>query len=89
MKKLILQHWTGPMNELTELSSRDISRYAERVGASYKLLRGQVFRKHLSAPCQKVHMLDESFDKFNMVFLKSHIKTKYYGATKFWNWSAT
>lgn len=69
MKKLILQHWSGPMNELTELSVKNISRYAELVGADHTLLRGHVFRENLSAPCQKVHMLDQAYDEYDVVVM--------------------
>ncbi len=47
MKKIILQHWTGEMYELGTLSSANISKYATKVGAEDKLLRGDVFNpKH-------------------------------------------
>lgn len=38
---------------------------------------------------ERVHQADNIVIQLDMVFLKTHIKTKYYGATKFWNWSAT
>lgn len=66
---LILQHWSGEINGLTELSVENISRYAEKVGADYRLLRGNVFHPTLSAPCQKLHMLNEEFDEYDMVVM--------------------
>ena len=69
MKNIILQHWTGEMNELGELSSANISKYAEKIGADYKLLRGNVFRENLSSPCQKIYMLDEAFDEYDIVVM--------------------
>ena len=66
---IILQHWTGDVNELTVLSTANISRYAERVGADYKLLRGNVFHPTLSPPCQKLHMLSKEFDGYDMVVM--------------------
>jgi hypothetical protein len=69
MKKLILQHWTGEMNELSDRSSANISKYAKRIGADYKLLRGNVFHPTLSPPCQKLYMLDEVFDEYDMVVM--------------------
>ena len=69
MKNIILQHWSGNMIELTQHSSANISKYAEKIGADYKLLLGDVFRPNLSPPCQKLHMIDEGFDKYNMVVM--------------------
>ena len=71
MKNIILQHWSGGMIELTELSSTNIAKYAKKIGADYKLLRGDVFRPHLklSAPCHKLHMLDKVFDEYDMVVM--------------------
>jgi len=66
---IILQHWTGDINELTALSSESISQYAEKIGADYKLLRGNVFHPTLSPPCQKLHMLNEAFDGYDMVVM--------------------
>lgn len=69
MKNLILQHWTGDMDDLGILSSTNISKYAEKVGADYRLLRGNVFNSKLCAPMQKLFMLDESFDKYDVVVM--------------------
>ncbi len=69
MKNIILQHWTGEMNELGIRSSANISKYAEKVGADYKLLKGNVFRDFLSPPCQKIYMLDEKFDEYDGVVM--------------------
>lgn len=66
---LILQHWTGDLDELVRASSANIAAYASRIGAAYRLLRGNVFRKHLSAPCQKLHMLDAEFDEYEFVLM--------------------
>jgi len=66
---IILQHWSGDMNELTELSVANISKYAKKVGAEYRLLRGNLFHPDLSAPCQKLHMLNEEFDCYDMVVM--------------------
>ena len=66
---IILQHWSGEMNELGRLSSANIAKYASQVGAEYRLLRGNVFRVGLSPPCQKVFMLDKSFDAYEQVVM--------------------
>ena len=77
MKNIILQHWTGDINELTELSVANISKYAKKVGADYRLLRGNVFRPYLSPPCQKIYMLDEEFDEYdNVVMLDPDMFTR-------------
>ena len=68
MKNIILQHFTGELRELDKLSVDNIRGYAKRVQADYKLILGQVFRKHLTSPCQKVFLLDESFDEYDNVF---------------------
>ena len=69
MKNIILQHWTGELSELELLSSANIKKYAQKVGADYRMLRGQVFRKELTPPCQKLYMLDEEFDNYDVVVM--------------------
>jgi len=69
MKNIILQHWTGKMDELGILSSTNISKYAKKVNAEYRLLRGNIFRPELSPPCQKLYMLDEEFDIYDIVVM--------------------
>jgi len=66
---IILQHWTGELGEIEKLSSANISKYAERVGAEYRLLRGDVFRRGMAAQCQKVFMLDASLDRYETVVM--------------------
>lgn len=57
------------MTALCEASVANIWAYAKRIGAQYQLLRGNVFRPNLSAPCQKLHMLDVSFDAYDTVVM--------------------
>jgi hypothetical protein len=66
---LVLQHWAGELNELCRLSSENIQRYAAEFGAEYRLLRGQVFRANLLPYCQKLIMLDVSFDEYDTVVM--------------------
>lgn len=66
---IILQHWTGELDELGKKSAANISQYAERMGAEYKLLRGNVFHDRLTPPCQKLYMLDPVFDGYDIVVM--------------------
>ena len=69
MKNIILQHWTGEMDELGTKSSTNISKYAKKLGADYKLLRGNVFHEKLRPTMQKLYMLDEIFDDYDIVVM--------------------
>lgn len=69
MKNIILQHFDGQLRELDRLSIMNIQSYAEMVGADYKLITGKPFRSHLTAPSQKVHMLDEKWDDYDNVLM--------------------
>ena len=73
MKNIILQHWFGPMNELVEKSSQNISDYAKRIGADYELVRGIVFKPRIAhkmdIPCQKLVYLDEKYDEYDNVLM--------------------
>ncbi|MGA0277691.1 MAG: hypothetical protein ACO3LF_07335 [Candidatus Kariarchaeum pelagius] len=69
MKKIILQHWTGPLGELEKLSSANIQEYAKFCGADYKLLRGPVFNYSVSTQSQKMHMLSEEWDDYDVVVM--------------------
>jgi hypothetical protein len=69
VKNIVLQHYTGTPGELEKLSIDNISKYAERIGADYQFIQGDVFRKGLSAPCQKLHMLDEKWDEYDGVVM--------------------
>ena len=77
MKNIILQHFTpnytekenSGLRELDKLSVANIKEYAKMVGADYELVLGQVFRKHLTPPCQKVFLLDEKWDDYDNVLM--------------------
>ena len=69
MKYLLLQHWTGSLGELEYYSSHNIKEYAIRCEADYQLLRGNVFHPKLTAPCQKLVMLTEQFDEYDIVVM--------------------
>lgn len=69
MKNIILQHWTGEMDELGLASQKNISAYADKIGADYKLLRGDVLDASFNPPMQKLFMLDESFDEYDIVVM--------------------
>ena len=69
MVNLILQHFDGELRELDKLSMDNIQRYADMVGADYKLITGKPFRDWLTAPCQKVYMIEEEFDLYEDVLM--------------------
>jgi hypothetical protein len=69
MKNVILQHYTGNLGRLEELSIKNISQYAKDIGADYKFLSGQVFNERLTPPCQKIIMLDQQFDVYDNVLM--------------------
>ena len=69
MPNIILQHFDGKLRELDVFSMYNIKAYADMVGAEYELVRGKPFRKHLTAPCQKVYMLDEVYDDYDQVLM--------------------
>tara|TARA_R110000796_G_scaffold60348_6_gene139684 strand:+ start:737 stop:1414 length:678 start_codon:yes stop_codon:yes gene_type:complete len=69
VKHIILQHFDGELRELDKLSMANIQEYAKLVNADYKLITGKPFRKQLTAPCQKIHMLNEEFDSYNDVLM--------------------
>lgn len=69
MRRLILQHWAGDVTPLVALSSANVRHYAMRVGADYELLGGYIFDKRLRAQCQKLHMLSEEFDEWDVVVM--------------------
>ena len=66
---IILQHWSGKIDELTQLSLNNIKAYADKVGADYRFMTGECFRKGLTAPCQKLVMLDKQFDHYDQVVM--------------------
>jgi len=66
---IILQHWSGPSDKLTRLSVENIKAYADKVGADHRLMTGECFQKGLTAPCQKLIMLDKQFDLYDTVVM--------------------
>lgn len=66
---IILQHWEGELSELCKASVANISEYAQKLGAEYKLIRGMPFRSYLPTCCQKLHMLHEEFDSYDTVVM--------------------
>jgi len=68
-KNIILQHFTGKLRTLDKLSVENIKAYAERIGVDYSFVEGQVFREHLTPPCQKAFILDEKWDEYDNVLM--------------------
>jgi len=69
VKNIILQHWTGELGELEKLSQENIKKYAKFCGAEYQLVQGDVFMEGLTSPCQKMYMLDEKWDEYDIVVM--------------------
>ena len=69
MRNVILQHYNGTLGPLEKLSSENIQRYAQLIGADYLLITGKPFRDNLDNPCQKIIMLDEQFDSWDNVVM--------------------
>lgn len=76
MKNLILQHWRGPLNELTTLSLANIRTYANSIGADHRHVDDVYLEGH-SSPCQKIIMLDEKWDDYdNVVMMDADMFTR-------------
>lgn len=69
MKNIILQHYTGKMDELSKLSVANIKNYANSIDAEHKLILGNVFNVNLSACSQKLIILDKQFDDYDTVVM--------------------
>ena len=66
---LILQHYSGTTDELSKLSVENIKAYANSINAKHRLMLGNIFNPSLSACSQKLIMLDEQFDKYDIVVM--------------------
>jgi len=66
---LLLQHWTGKINQLGFLSMDANSAYAAECGADYQFLSGDVFGEGYCPFVQKMHILDECFDEYDVVVM--------------------
>lgn len=69
MKRLVLQHYTGRLGELEELSIDNIKAFAAAEGAAYIFQDGNVFSEDLSPPMQKLIMLSSQFDEYDVVVM--------------------
>jgi hypothetical protein len=69
MKKIIMQHYTGDLSDIAKLSIENIRLYAKKIGADYKFITGNLFHPTLSSPCQKMHILDEIFDDYDVTVI--------------------
>ena len=77
MSNIILQHWSGHIDSLTQMSIDNIKEYSEFCGADYRLMTGDCFHPRLSSPCQKVVMLSEQFDEYdNVVMMDADMFTR-------------
>lgn len=69
MKNIILQHYDGTLGKLEELSVANIKRYAEKCGADHELVLGKPVSPKLCVQSQKLCMLDEKYDDYDMVVM--------------------
>ena len=88
MKNIILQHWeprdpSKPMPMIVEKSIENISAYAERMGAEYRLLNGEPFQKGLREQCQKCAGINEEFDDYDVVVVLDTDKFMVKGCDKY------
>ena len=81
MKNIILQHFHpfrpnviqemesrgGRLPFIVEKSVENIKKYADKLGAEYKLLDGEPFQKGLRSQCQKCCAINEEYDKYDTV----------------------
>lgn len=81
MKNIILQHFHpmrpkvieemqqrgGKLPFIVEKSVENIKKYAEKLGAEYRLLNGEPFQKGLRAQCQKCAAINEEYDDYDVV----------------------
>lgn len=68
---IILQHWSGPISELTEISIVAYKKYADIIGCDYKLVEGNAFNNvgDIDPPVQKLCMLNKEFDEYDNVLM--------------------
>ena len=59
MKNILLQHWTGNLNELAKASQENMMKYAQKVGAEYRRLDGDVFQAGVKPQIQKLYILEQ------------------------------
>ena len=76
MKNIILQHFQPHekyLNEkehfIVDKSKANIKRYAESLGAEYKMLDGKPFMPDLRMQCQKLAMINEEYDDYDTVVM--------------------
>jgi len=70
MKKLILQHWTGELDELAKISAENIKEYAKMVGSDYHFIEGNQFHRSATRPpLQKLALLNKEFDDYDVVVM--------------------
>ena len=69
MKKIILQHWNGPMREMEKISVQSMKDYASYLGVEYRLLEGHPFKRGLSSQLQKLAMFNEEFDEYDTTLM--------------------
>lgn len=67
MSRVILQHWTGPLEGLALHSVGAMRAYALRMGVEHHVIRGDAFDSRLKPYCQKLAILNMAFDEYDNV----------------------
>jgi len=80
MTNIILQHWNGPMPEWAKLAEKTMRLYAATIGVDYELIRGNPIGEKYGPFSQKIHYLNEKYDKYDQVLMldMDTIATKQY-----------
>lgn len=70
-KNIILQHWEGELGELEQKSIKSIGDYASYFDADHEVVLGRPFSDSLPmySPLQKMIMLDEKYDEYDLVVM--------------------
>ena len=66
---LIVQHWDGRLPKWGAVARDSMEKYAEAIGADYRMTSGTPFGNKIGPYFQKLHMLSEEFDGYNNVLL--------------------
>lgn len=69
MTNIILQHWAGTKPDWAIVAEKTIRKYADKIGADYELFTDYPVGKEHGANSQKLHFLNEKYDKYEQVLM--------------------